>query len=202
MMEIAAWMILAGIVVLFLAGCKWLAFRALFRTKVLQWAKHQKSQVAPEAAWTWRIALLLVLAAGIGEFRKLGSPLLSAEYGLAQYLGFVLVALGLWSWLAAMDARKQYFWFFQILAPGEKLAQYSTDGIYASVRNPRDLGFVLVVLGLALALSLKFTIAFGVLFLIATCFRVNSRDRILIEKYGKQYIDYSRSTKKLIPYLY
>jgi len=201
-MQVALWMILVAIAVLFLIGCKLMAARAMFRTKLLQWAKHAKSQVKPEAAWTWRIALLLVLAVGIGEFRKLGNPLLSAEYGLAQYLGFVLVTLGLWAWLAAMDARKQYFWFFQILSPGEKLAPYSTDGVYASVRNPRDLGLVLLVLGLALVLSLKFAVAFAVLFLLATCYRVNSRDRILIEKYGKQYIDYARSTKKLIPYLY
>lgn len=201
-MQIAVWMILIAIIVLFLAGCKLLAFRALFRTKVLQWAKHQKSQVKPEAAWTWWIAFVLVLVVGIGEYRKLGNPVLTTEYGLLQYAGFVLFALGLWTWLAAMDARKQYFWYFQILAPKEELPAYSTTGVYASVRNPRDLGLVLVIAGLACALALKFSIAFAVLFLLATCYRVSSRDRILMEKYGKQYIDYVRRTKKLIPYVY
>lgn len=201
-MMIAVWMVLIGIVLFFLIASKLLFARALFRTKVLQWARHQRTQVKPEALWVWRIAMLLTIVISIGEYRKLGNPIVSSEYGMLTWLGLVAIALGLWTWMAAMDARRQYFWYFQVLAPKEDLPAFSTDGVYSMVRNPRELGLLLVMAGLALAFSLLFTLVFVVLFLFATVFRANSRDRILLEKHGKAYIDYMRTSKKLIPYVY
>jgi protein-S-isoprenylcysteine O-methyltransferase Ste14 len=202
MFEIQRWMILAAIALVFLIASKLIMLRALFRTKALSWAKHKKSAVSSEAAAVWWLAFLLVLGMGIGEYFKRGNPLLDAGFTNLTHAGIALLVLGLWTWLAAMDARKQYYWYFQVLGPKEELPPYSTNGIYASIRNPRDLGLVLVLAGLSALLGLVFTLGFTVLFLFATMYRVSTRDRALIEKHGKPYIDYLRSTKKLIPYVY
>lgn len=201
-MTVQLWMIFAAVVLVFLVVMSLLFLRALFRTKVLQWAKHQKGQVRQEAQWVWRIALVLTVIIGVGEYMKLGNPLVMTSFGNLTYIGLVLFVLGLFVLLKAMDARKQYLWYFQVLAPGEKLPPYSTNGIYSVVRNPRDLGVVLVLAGVAASLMLKFALAFVVLFFIATIARVNSRDRLLMEKYGKEYADYASKTRKLIPYVY
>ncbi len=201
-MEVWLWIPLAGIVVLFLLASVWLMFRELFRTAVLQWAHHHKAQVKDEAKWVWLLTFLLTLGVGIGEYAKLGNPVMSVQYTAMTIAGLVVFALGLWVWAKAMDARGQYFWFLQVLAPKEELPPYSTNGIYARVRNPRDFGLLLVVAGLACALSLKFTLVFAVLLLFATAYRVSSRDRVLIEKYGKEYANYMNRTKRLIPYIY
>ncbi len=203
MMQVQLWMVLAAIALFFLIVSKLLFARALFATRVLQWAKHRKSTFKPEAAWVWRILLMLVLGIGIGELGKIGNPLLMTAFSAMTSAGLVLLALGLWTWVAAMDARKQYFWYFQVLAPREELPPYSTNGIYASVRNPRELGLLLVLAGLAASFGLLFTLACIVLlFLPATAFRVSSRDRVLIDKHGKAYIDYMHTSKRLIPHLY
>ncbi len=201
-MEIALWMVLVGIAVVFVLVSDFLLTRALFATRVLQWAKHHKGVIGPEALWVWRIAFVLTLGIGFGEFRKLGNPLLVTTYTSQVYAGLAVLLLGLLVWLTAMHARKQYLWFIQVLAPKEVLPVFSMNGIYAQVRNPRELGLLLVLAGLAMTFTLSFTLAFvGILFL-ATAFRASSRDRILMEKHGKAYIDYMRTSKKLIPYIY
>lgn len=199
---IPLWIVLAVIALLFLIAAKLLAVRALFRTRVLQWAQHRRDMVKAEALWVWRLALLLTLVIGVGEFLKAENPLLITVYRAPVIIGLALFALGLLTLLAAMDARKQYLWFFQVLAPKEDVPPFSINGIYGTVRNPRELGLILVLAGLAAAFSQWFTLAFTVLFLFATMYRVTARDRALIEKFGKTYIDYMRTSKKLIPYVY
>jgi protein-S-isoprenylcysteine O-methyltransferase Ste14 len=201
-MKIALWMVLTGIFLVFLIVGRLLETRALFRTKVLQWAKHQKAIVSPEAKWVYVVALLLTIVVGAGEYWKAGNPVLSDVYTTGTYIGIALLLLGLNVLLNAMDARKQFFWFVQVLAPKEEIPPYSTNGIYAKLRNPRDWGMLLILAGLALALSLKFTLVFTVLLFFATVYKVSSRDRILLEKYGKEYINYMNKSKKLIPWIY
>jgi protein-S-isoprenylcysteine O-methyltransferase Ste14 len=201
-MKIAIWMVLTGIFLVFLIVGRLLQARALFRTKVMQWTKHKKSVMSPEAAWVYRLAFILTLGIGIGEYIKAGNPVLSTNYTNWTYFGIALLLLGLNNLLNAMAARKQFFWFIQVLAPKEEIPPYSTNGIYARIRNPRDWGMLLVIAGLALVLSLKFTLVFTVLLLFATAYKVSSRDRIMLEKYGKEYISYMNRTKKLIPWVY
>ena len=201
-MEIWLWIPLAAIALLFLMAGIMLLVRALFRTNVLQWAHHHKSQVKDEAKWVWLLTFLLTVGVGIGEYVKRGNPVMSAEYTTMTIIGLALLALGLNTWLNAMQARNQYLWFLQVLAPKAELPPYSTNGIYAKLRNPRDFGLLLVIAGLACTLSLRFMLVFTVLLLFATAYRVSSRDRVLIEKYGREYASYMNSSRKLIPYLY
>ncbi len=176
--------------------------RSLFRTKVLQMAKHKKIKVKTEAKWVWNIAFLSTIIIGIAEFLKLENPLTSTVYSGTVYLGLVLLILSLWVFAAAMDARKQYLWFWQILNPKETIPDFSKKGIYSIVRFPRELGLVLLIAGLSGTFSLNFALLFSILLLFATMFKVSSLDRTRMDKYGKTYIDYTRSTKKLIPYIY
>jgi protein-S-isoprenylcysteine O-methyltransferase Ste14 len=199
---IALWMVLAAMALVFVIASKLLLVRALFATNALQWAKHRKTAIKQEALWVWRTALLAVLVIGVAEYLKAGMPLTAGVVGGLMIFGIVLLAAGMYVWLAAMAARKQFLWYFQVLSPKEQLPPYSTNGIYATVRNPRELGFVLVLAGLVAVLGLKFTLPFVIMFLFATMYRASSRDRIMMEQYGKAYVGYASRSKKLIPYLY
>jgi len=202
-MMIANWMILAAMILVFLIASKLLMLRALFKTRALQWAKHRKSVYKTEALMVWRVLFLLTIAIGVAEYVKHGVTLTALSAGTLAYVGFVLLALALLALLAAMNARKQYLWYFQVQGFKEELPAYSVNGIYGLIRNPRELGLLLALAGLAGVFSLQFTLIFVVLLLLpATAFRANSRDRVLLEKYGKPYIDYMRLSKKLIPYIY
>ncbi len=201
-MKIAIWMVLTGIFLLFCIVGRLLQTRALFRTKVMQWAKRRKTIVSPEAKWVYGIAFLLTLIVGVGEYWKAGNPVLSDVYTAQTYIGLAFLLLGLNKLINLMVARKQFFWFIQVLAPKEEIPPYFTNGIYAKLRNPGDWGMLLIIAGLALVLSLKFTLIFTILLLFATAYKVSSRDRILLEKYGKEYISYMNKSKKLIPWIY
>lgn len=199
---IPLWIVLAVIVLLFIIDVKLLIIKALFKTKALQWAKHRKDYVSPEALWVWRLMFALTLIVGVGEFVKAGNPIMTSTYNSLNYVGLLLLVLGLWALAAAMNSRKQYLWFWQVLGPKETIPPFTKTGIYASVRNPRELALILLLGGLAATFSLKFMLVFSVILLFATMFKASSRDRILMEKHGKQYIDYTRTSKKLIPYIY
>jgi protein-S-isoprenylcysteine O-methyltransferase Ste14 len=201
-MQIPVWIPLTAIVLLFCIVGRLLQSRALFRIKAMQWAHHHKAQVKDEARWVWIMTFLLTVGVGIGEYFKAGNPIMSAEYGAMKIIGLAVLALGLNVWLNAMAARKQFFWIIQVLGPKEELPPYSTNGIYARIRNPREWGLLLVIAGLAAALSLKFTLMFVILLFFASVYRVSSRDRVLIEKYGREYTSYMNKSKKLIPYIY
>jgi protein-S-isoprenylcysteine O-methyltransferase Ste14 len=202
-MAIAIWMVLAALAAVFIIASKFLLARALFRTKVLQWARHAKRPASPEAAWSWRIALALVLVVGVGEYLKRGNPALSADLSVAAITGLFLVALSLWIAAAALDARKQYLWFWQVLGPKEELPAFSTDGPYAIVRHPRELTVLLLIAGLALTFGMTYTLILTIIVAFpAAMFFVSAKDRALMEQHGKAYIDYSRTTKKLVPFVW
>lgn len=197
------WAVLVGIFVFFLIISTLFFLRALFKTKVLQRAQHFKRKVKSEAAWVWRIALALILLVGIGEYVKLGNPIMSSVLSMYTIFGLFLFALGFWVCTAAMDARRQYLWFWQVLGPKEQLPAFSKHKIYSTIRHPRELAILLLITGLALTFGLNYTAILTVVVLLpAIMFLVSAKDRFLIEKHGKTYIDYSRTSNKLIPYLW
>ena len=60
-----------------------------------------------------------------------------------------------------------------------------------------------LMLGIALALSSKFgLLAVVVFFIPAVLYRVAAEEKLLIDKFGKEYLGYMEKTNKLIPFIY
>jgi len=77
-----------------------------------------------------------------------------------------------------------------------------TKGIYEHIRHPLYLGEITRNFGLCLILSSLYgflLMALGNLFLII---RIKIEERMLVEKFGLEYEEYQKKTKKLIPYIY
>jgi protein-S-isoprenylcysteine O-methyltransferase Ste14 len=76
-------------------------------------------------------------------------------------------------------------------------------GIYNYVRHPAYLGSLLSFLGLALYFGNW--ISFVVIFfptLFAILNRIAVEEKVLINHFGREYIDYAKKTKRLIPNIY
>jgi len=78
-----------------------------------------------------------------------------------------------------------------------------TRGLYTHVRHPMYLGFLLLFFGFCLTFrSYVFTFLIsGGLFLVLRS-RMEMEERLLISKFGQEYLLYARRTKRLIPFLY
>jgi len=80
--------------------------------------------------------------------------------------------------------------------------QLVTEGYYAQIRHPIYLGEIGRALGLAITLSSLYGLIFMILMIIFLLIRIEIEEKMLIEAFGEDYIEYQKTTKKLIPYIY
>lgn len=77
-----------------------------------------------------------------------------------------------------------------------------TSGIYAYCRHPMYGGLVLASAGLGLALSDDLRVALAALVFLVLDRKASYEERLLEERFGAEYAEYKKSTKKLLPYIY
>ena len=77
------------------------------------------------------------------------------------------------------------------------------DGIYKFIRHPSYSGSLLSFLGLSLVFTNVFTILIIVVpITIAFLHRIKIEENVLTDVIGTEYVEYSKQTKKLIPFIY
>ena len=76
------------------------------------------------------------------------------------------------------------------------------DGIYRHVRHPAYTGNFLFWFGTPLLFSSWY--GFLIMLLLIPCFlyRIKIEESMLIEKFGSEYLEYAKRSKKLLPYIY
>jgi protein-S-isoprenylcysteine O-methyltransferase Ste14 len=74
-------------------------------------------------------------------------------------------------------------------------------GPYAKVRHPMYTGFLLMVLGSALAYGRLLGAAISVAFIAGFCLKALQEESTLTKRYGNSYQEYKAKTKTFIPYI-
>lgn len=118
-----------------------------------------------------------------------------------QEIGFVLVVLG---FIQAMMARKTLSdnWTESYEYQIKKDHELITKGVYQYVRHPIYGGLILMPTG-ALLVSGSYTfIAVLIIMIIAAEIFARREEKLLIKHFGKKYIEYMKTTKKFIPFVY
>ncbi len=117
-----------------------------------------------------------------------------------SYIGFILYLTGS---LLILVARVQLGRFGTAELSTEKDHQLFTQGVYKYIRNPMYSGGLIATIGFCLVFRCIITliIIFTYTFLVYRM-RLIEEERILLEKFGKQFEEYKGKTKKLIPFLY
>jgi protein-S-isoprenylcysteine O-methyltransferase Ste14 len=165
---------------------------------------HRSRAVKTAKSFKGRLESALLVLAWIGFFVPivwLASPLFAfAEYPLLPLpfaIGCVLLVLGLWflhrshtdlgtNWSITLEVREQH--------------TLVVNGVYQRVRHPMYLALLLHSIGQALVLPNWFAgpsylVAFGLLFAL----RVQAEERMMLERFGKDYEAYRSRTKRLVP---
>jgi len=115
------------------------------------------------------------------------------------YLGIVLMISGiiLRQWSMAILGK-----FFSGTIGTQEGQFVVKSGPYKYVRHPSYTGALLIFIGLGLALqSWGAVLCLILLFSLAYGYRMHIEEKILISDLGENYIEYKKSTKKLIPYI-
>ena len=121
------------------------------------------------------------------------------RFGAMNIIGLFLFALGVSIRLVARRTLGKYF------SSGLKTSQEHkliTDGIYRKTRHPAYLGSLLVSFGTPIIFSSLY--GFLLMLGIIPCFmyRIRIEENMLLEKFGDEYREYMKETKKMIPFIY
>jgi protein-S-isoprenylcysteine O-methyltransferase Ste14 len=168
---------------------------------VLNFFKRSKD-TSKDRSSLWVMVFTSYLCTFLGVFiaisRKLGDFLWGVSY--LHYLGLILVIFGLTiRWAAIYTLKKQFTVHVAII----ENHQVIDTGIYHYVRHPAYLGTLLSFLGLALYFGNW--ISFIIIFfpnLLAHLNRMAVEERVLIDQFGKEYLNYAAKTSRLIPKIY
>ena len=80
--------------------------------------------------------------------------------------------------------------------------QLITDGFYKHVRHPLYLGETIRNFGFVLIFSSIYGVIFIAVGTIFLLYRIEIEEKMLIEEFNEDYIEYQRNTKRIIPYIY
>ena len=117
-----------------------------------------------------------------------------------QYTGLVLIYVGIILRLFAVASLGRFFTVDVTIRQGHKLKK---DGIYKYVRHPSYFASLLSFIGFGLCLNNWISLLLITIAIVAAfTFRIKIEERILTEQFGEEYIDYKKSTRGLIPFIY
>lgn len=117
-----------------------------------------------------------------------------------SYIGFILYFTGA---LLILVSRVQIGRFGTAELITEEDHQLITQGVYKHIRNPMYSGGLIATIGFCLVFRSIITliIMFIYTFLIYRM-RIIEEERILLEKFGKEFEKYKSKTKRLFPFIY
>jgi protein-S-isoprenylcysteine O-methyltransferase len=144
------------------------------------------------------IALLLVITNILQQYYPLGVHLLPNS-AFATYLGIPIAAFGVGF---SIWARRHLGSNWSATVTLKKEQTLIKTGPYAIVRHPIYSGISLGIVGSAIASNAAsgiIAIAFIVMF---SLLRISDEEKIMHERFGKRYEEYSRQVKAFIPWIW
>jgi len=129
-----------------------------------------------------------------------GTGYVRAADSVAPWIGLSLILIGLGiRWTAILTLRR----YFTVNVSIHTDHEVVTSGIYRFVRHPAYSGSVLSFLGLGMTFSSWLsTLVIFVPILGAFLYRIGVEEQALMMHLGKEYAQYSKSTRRLIPGIY
>ncbi len=157
---------------------------------VKNWDKH--------SAKFWDVANLLEPPGLILGFIGIGQ--IQTAPNLIRPLGLTLLVAGIIIRFSAIRTLGKFFTSTVVIKNDHQLIR---SGLYKHIRHPAYTGALLAHLGLGLSFSNWFSVGLSsVPYFVATFYRMHVEDQALHAAFGKLYLEYSSTTKRLIPKLY
>jgi len=121
------------------------------------------------------------------------------RFDLVSLTGLILLPIGSALRVQARRTLGRYFSPVVRILPDHELIRH---GIYKHIRHPGYLGELLIYFSIPLIFHSLYGFLVMVSLIPFILYRIRIEEQMLIEKFGDEYRDYMRNSKKLIPYLY
>jgi protein-S-isoprenylcysteine O-methyltransferase Ste14 len=146
----------------------------------------------------WTTISLAVTAGVIIGLRGIG--LIRFHSSFISQVGIVLIVLGLVLRWTAVFTLKKYFTVNVAIVKDHQLVD---TGVYRYIRHPAYAGSLLSFLGLGLSFANWLsTLVIFLPILVVFLYRIRVEEQALQEVFGKAYIQYANSTKRILPGIY
>ncbi len=171
---------------------------------IIEYPYLRRFKVKPLKDWDrnsaklWDIANAIEPIGMILGFTSIGhihtGTKLIGSMGLAMLIAGIIIR-----WSAILTLGK-YFTGTVLIKRDHRLIR---SGLYKHLRHPAYTGALVAHLGLGLSFSNWFTIVLSSApYVMAALYRIHVEERALGEAFGDEYLNYSRSTKRLIPKIF
>lgn len=164
--------------------------------------RSKKSSTKNQADRSSLLLLWIVISAtiGISAYAAITGIGQLSRAKLVVDVGFAVAILGfLIRWMAILQLGKMFTVDVSISSDH----QLKTDGLYRIVRHPSYLGLLLIIW--SIAICEHNIVGYAVIIIptfLALNYRINIEEKALITEFGQQYIDYQKTTARLIPGVY
>jgi protein-S-isoprenylcysteine O-methyltransferase Ste14 len=111
-----------------------------------------------------------------------------------------LFVIGLMIRIHSILTLKQYFTYSVAKVENHKIIE---TGLYKLIRHPGYLGQLMIFIGISISLSNWLSVlAMMIPVAIGYGYRIDVEERFMLEQFGKNYSDYQKRTKRIIPMIY
>ncbi|MFZ0965071.1 MAG: isoprenylcysteine carboxylmethyltransferase family protein [Candidatus Bathyarchaeia archaeon] len=121
------------------------------------------------------------------------------HFDLISLVGFIFLLAGLGLRAQTTRTLGRYFSPAVRILPEHKLIRH---GIYKYIRHPIYLGTLLAYFSIPLLFHSLYGFFVMILKIPLTIYRIKIEEQVLLEKFGDEYRDYMKNSKKLIPHVY
>lgn len=119
---------------------------------------------------------------------------------LIPYAGLILILLGM---IVRFISIWQLGRFFTVDVTIRDNHTIKKDGIYLIIRHPSYLGSILSFIGFGISLNNWITLLItSIPLIIAMLYRIKIEEKLLIDQFNGEYLDYIKKTYRLIPWIY
>lgn len=146
------------------------------------------------------IWMIVLIANVLSYYVSRSIPMEISDNQNIRFVGLAIILLGVVLRLSIVLSLGKFFTVNVVIAEDHKL---KTDGFYRYVRHPSYAASILSFAGYGVSLNnwlslLIVVAAVGGVFI----YRIGLEEQTLIEHFGDQYLEYKRTTKRLIPFVY
>src|SRR5437879_5272344 len=168
---------------------------------IVEYPYLRRFKVKPLKDWDrnsaklWDVANAIEPVGMILGFTSIGR--IHTGTGLIGSVGLALLVGGIGIRWSAVQTLGKFFTGTVLIRNDHRLVR---SGLYKHLRHPAYTGALIAHLGLGLSFSNWFSIVLSSApFVVAALYRIHVEERALGEAFGDEYLNYSRSTKRLIP---
>ena len=116
-----------------------------------------------------------------------------------RYLGLIVIVIGIILRFSAVVSLGKFFTVDVTIREDHKL---KTDGVYKFLRHPSYFASLISFIGFGISINSWIgLILIVVAVLTVFIYRIKIEEKILIEQFGAEYLEYKKTTKGIIPFV-